>query len=293
MSIQWLFSNNGTTYADATVSNVDTTITVQFGGGIKFPDPTADPNQKVKLTLEDRRTGLIEIVNMTSKNGDVLTVERAQENTTALSWPIGTHISCRMTAEVHNQVYGDITQNAADIVSANGLISSNTAAIAALTGNLATTDANVATNVSAINTNITNIAANTVAVAAAPLAALKLAYPVGSLYISSSDSDPTATLGFGTWTAYAPGRAIVGVGDNGTSNWPVSSSRGSETHTLTIGEMPAHDHGLDDRSRATGSNSQNRVGGAGNDTTTGSTGGGGAHNNIQPSIAVYIWRRVT
>ena len=56
---------------------------------------------------------------------------------------------------------------------------------------------------------------------------------VGDLYFSADASNPAAKLGYGTWVAHAAGRAIVGVGSNGTSAWTVNQTRGAETHTLT------------------------------------------------------------
>lgn len=74
---------------------------------------------------------------------------------------------------------------------------------------------------------------------------------------------------------------------------------GTETHKLTVTEMPAHTHGPDtslassfygdyaagglNGGRPTGGGTQLRM------MTTGSTGGGGAHNNMQPTIILnYI-----
>ena len=79
----------------------------------------------------------------------------------------------------------------------------------------------------------------------------------------------------------------------------LGGSGGAETHTLSIAQMPAHTHGL---STATGNNNQTGVAGnAPKGTDLGSptvgtysggaisTGGGGAHNNVQPTIILnYI-----
>ncbi len=70
--------------------------------------------------------------------------------------------------------------------------------------------------------------------------ALKI--PVGGIYMSGSGEDPSTALGYGTWVPKAEGRAIVGVGNNGQSEWVNDELRGAETHQLTTAEMPIHAH---------------------------------------------------
>lgn len=119
-------------------------------------------------------------------------------------------------------------------------------------------------------------------------------YPVGSLYFNAdNDTNPAALLGFGTWSPYAQGRVPVGKSSSGTFS-TLGATPGSETHTLTIGEMPSHNHtsalvgwGAPGFATNLGSGSSNFH----TDGVTNYTGGGGAHNNIQPSIVVNIWRR--
>lgn len=69
----------------------------------------------------------------------------------------------------------------------------------------------------------------------------------------------------------------------------LGATGGAETHTLTVAQMPAHTHGLDQNGNLDGGGLLSRINGAGTDTETASTGGGGAHNNVQPTIILnYI-----
>lgn len=73
-------------------------------------------------------------------------------------------------------------------------------------------------------------------------ALIDLFFPVGTIRISSDNTNPETYFPGTTWTQIAQGRAIVGVGDNGESIWTEGEQRGSETHVLTEGELPSHTH---------------------------------------------------
>lgn len=131
---------------------------------------------------------------------------------------------------------------------------------------------------------------------------LSSVYPIGSVYISTQISDKEdieKKLG-GKWECYGEGRTLVGVGTSDRS-FSAGETGGESTHTLTKEEMPNHFHEL---SRAyLGSShtgyanrtlsSINEVGG-GNppNSVTSSVGSSQAHNNLQPYITVYMWKRV-
>jgi hypothetical protein len=142
-----------------------------------------------------------------------------------------------------------------------------------------------------------------------------LIYPVGSVYISFSETNPRLLFG-GTW-AQMKGRFLVGAGGTadeqnslsteqlpdshvGNSSWfPVGETAGEYTHTLTAEEsgLPAHTHGMGKLfSNGTGSDSAYTM------TTkrtlrTRTTESVTAKNatkairKLPPYIAVYMWRR--
>jgi len=96
MAGKYLFTNNATSILRIDTPAASTTITVPTGEGVKFPTPTAPDFAMV--TLEDRRSGQLEICKMTARSTDVLAVTRAQEGTTAQSFLAGASVSNRMTA---------------------------------------------------------------------------------------------------------------------------------------------------------------------------------------------------
>lgn len=124
-------------------------------------------------------------------------------------------------------------------------------------------------------------------------AAVQAAYPVGSVYINAGvGTNPNTLFGFGTWVAFGTGRVLVGVDGSQAEFATLGQTGGEKTHVLTVGEMPAHTHPTiaGDSGGATGS--PGYIGtGAGALWPSGSTGGGGAHNNLQPYITVYMWKR--
>ena len=65
---------------------------------------------------------------------------------------------------------------------------------------------------------------------------LNLVYPVGSLYWSSNNTDPSTLFG-GTWQQIKD-MFVLAAGDSYTNG----ATGGEKTHTLTIDEMPSHDH---------------------------------------------------
>ena len=145
-------------------------------------------------------------------------------------------------------------------------------------------------------TNTTQAASTafvTAAVAAiTPAFINNLVYPVGSIYTNMAvATNPASLLGVGTWVAYAEGRVLVGKAGSGTFD-ALDESLGAETHTLTIAELPSHTHSVGKQNSA----NNDTVGyGSGRsslaDVTSGATGSGSAHNNLQPSVTVHIWKR--
>lgn len=115
-------------------------------------------------------------------------------------------------------------------------------------------------------------------------------YPIGSIYMNVSETSPETLFG-GKWEQIkdtfllASGTAYVG----GTTG-------GEASHTLTLDEMPSHEHtGKGWAAVTDGSGSYYVLGAAGNSSrtySTNTTGGSQPHNNMPPYLAVYVWKRI-
>ena len=139
-------------------------------------------------------------------------------------------------------------------------------------------------------------------------------YPVGSIYFSTTLSTVVQVkeaLG-GEWEVYAKGQTLVGIDTSQTEFSSIGKTGGEKSHTLTIDEMPSHTHIQDAHTHilpytsnvgkgftgfgfeSGGSNITNGNGIALSSTTATNqnTGGSKEHNNLQPYITVYIYRRI-
>lgn len=139
-------------------------------------------------------------------------------------------------------------------------------------------------------------------------------YPVGSIYISTSSENPGNIYG-GTWEEYGKGRTLVGVDSSDPDFSTVEKLGGEKSHTLTIDEMPSHNHVERMFLDQSGYSSVKPAGYAYYIYSTQSSnvitwtntklsnvnywkigvtedkGGSQAHNNLQPYITTYMWKR--
>ena len=114
-------------------------------------------------------------------------------------------------------------------------------------------------------------------------------YPVGSIYISVNNTNPCNYFG-GVWERIKD-TFLLSAGDT----YNAGSTGGEATHTLTVDEIPTHNHTFPIYS-GTGSMADggyiNKGNGVWKDNTyTTNRGGGKPHNNMPPYLAVYVWKR--
>lgn len=83
------------------------------------------------------------------------------------------------------------------------------------------------------------------------------AYPIGSIYMNVASVDPAQVLGGGTWVRIAEGRFLYGAYKDALST---ETTGGSSTASLSLANMPSHNHG----------------------GSTGTVGAGGSHTHAFP-----------
>ena len=137
-----------------------------------------------------------------------------------------------------------------------------------------------------------------------------LIYPVGSIYMSVNNTNPGLLIG-GDWEEWGKGCVPVGVDENDTNFSTVEKTGGEKTHVLSLEEMPMHQHYLGGHTFSWGNVSGMNVGvpnaiavaqtSANNNylvtkqnswNYSNFMGSGYAHNNLQPYITCYMWKRV-
>ena len=121
MSLTLLASNNASTVLASSINASATTLTVNTGAGSLFPSPVAGTSF-FKLTLIDAATGqLTEIVHVTARTGDVMTIERAQEGTVARVWSANDIVANMMTAGTLSYILGSFQPLDATLTALAGL----------------------------------------------------------------------------------------------------------------------------------------------------------------------------
>lgn len=121
-------------------------------------------------------------------------------------------------------------------------------------------------------------------------------FPVGQIVIKGDNEDYSNWLGF-TWERTALGKVLVGIDSSDTDFNIIGKTGGEKKHTLSVSEMPSHQHELS-------------IVGGGNLTVSAvnwevtsagrkyakdmisATGGGQPHNIVQPYQVVAYWKRV-
>lgn len=138
-------------------------------------------------------------------------------------------------------------------------------------------------------------------------------YYIGSIIIDTKNINPSDYLGFGTWEYFGEGKCLVGVDAGQTEFNTVEKTGGEKQHSLTRGELPRITGQINFHGSGAGGTVVNGTSGdfisngiqnkyIGGSPIAGAQsvglvsmdfGGNGSHNNLQPYITVYIWKRIS
>jgi len=91
-----LFANNAQSYLAADLAIGGLSLTVTTGTGSLFPTLVSGSGDYFYATLI-KQTQEKEIVKVTARTGDVFTIERAKDNTTAKAFVTGEAVELRLT----------------------------------------------------------------------------------------------------------------------------------------------------------------------------------------------------
>ena len=124
---------------------------------------------------------------------------------------------------------------------------------------------------------------------------LSLIFPIGSSYVTQTNTNPSTILGFGTWERLK-GKVVVGLDEDDANMNEIGKTGGEKTHVLTINEMPSHKHTFLNVCYALVAGGGSQEFGSGSSKSTkiqmNNAGGGQAHNNMPPyQVVGYMWIR--
>jgi hypothetical protein len=132
---------------------------------------------------------------------------------------------------------------------------------------------------------------------------VSLCWPIGSVFTSVVATNPNTLLGFGTWSAIASGKVLVGL-DSGDANFDtVEETGGAKTSTpsahsgATVADHPAGTTGTFAATSKLGTSTANTATIGHSHTTPALTHTVGQANDhaamsiVQPYFVVYFWKR--
>ena len=114
-------------------------------------------------------------------------------------------------------------------------------------------------------------------------------YPVGSIYISVNNINPSTYYG-GTWVPFGAGRTLVGI-DTSQSEFDSVEKTGGSKYIQDHYHLTHIDFGGNQRAECTGYSFTDSTGRPYQNTTGVQGVKTGNSGNLQPYITVYMWKR--
>lgn len=123
---------------------------------------------------------------------------------------------------------------------------------------------------------------------------MELAFPIGSTYVTQTETNPAEILGFGTWERFK--RIELGLDETDPDMNEIGKTGGEKKHSLDITQIPNHSHPMNTSSKdGTHADGFFKVGSYEQDNDkmmTRGTGGGQPFNVMNPfEIVGYKWIR--
>lgn len=258
-----IYSNGASALIVANVSPTDTVIQVENGLGGAFPNPSVGETSRLVI---ERQDGLFEVVLLTSKTADLLTVTRAQEGTTALSY---TAQQARIEPRVTKGMLENFVQKSGGTLTGTLNLGGNSLTNATISSSTFTGGRTIGASIRASDDGTANqivvpSGGGTPTVGGQGIwhsgnLNLSALFPVGMvmMWYGSAGAVPSgwAVCDGSNGTPDLRNRFVVGAGNSyalsavggAASSSPTTASGGSHTHTvgdtaLTEAQLPAHNH---------------------------------------------------
>ena len=128
-------------------------------------------------------------------------------------------------------------------------------------------------------------------------------YPVESILFTTNSENPGVRFPGTTWVAWGSGRVPVGVDIEQEEFDTVEKAGGDKTVTLSVNQIPNHSHDYTAVQGVTGNTRSYSTDGSTSKTavyslnvgkskaSTEGAGKGYAHDNLQPYVTCYMWKR--
>jgi len=210
-----LYSNNVDTTLSVELSDVATSATVVDGSGLQ--SPSGDDFELLTLAA----LGVYEIVKITARSGNVVTIERAQEGTTAQTWVIGTRAFAGATAGTLDRlVQNDSTNTGATAIGGATATANNSVSIGPSASASAADQVVIGSSATSSGSGSAAIGNNAEAIAAGAVAMGVRAFCDG-VYTSIAIGDTasaadTDAIAIG-WSADAAGAESIALGNQATA----------------------------------------------------------------------------
>ena len=123
-----LFTNNASSELAVSIGQTTTSITLRSNTGARFPAVVQGSGDYFYLTIYDQVGGAesnYEIVKVTNRSNDIITVQRGQDGTAPMAYIAGAKVELRLTSEAVNTVDASEVKSKTDVIALQNVIAGN------------------------------------------------------------------------------------------------------------------------------------------------------------------------